>query len=62
MSKPNEPASPYTGVGTEGLTKREYFAVMAMQGLLAGGDTDMTTKRAVMIADRLIERLDGAEK
>lgn len=35
----NEPAFPITGK-YEGLTKREYFAAMAMQGLLSHSDFD----------------------
>lgn len=46
----------------EGLTKREYFAVMAMQGLLARpqvGMDDIPTA-AVRYADALIEALNEA--
>lgn len=48
-----------------GLTKREYFAAMAMQGLCAkpvsDGRIDYTnlTTSAVIFADALIERLNG---
>ena len=45
-----------------GLTKREYFAAMAMQGLLSVlEDTDKppdVAKAAVMTADALIEQLN----
>lgn len=50
MNNGNKPASPQSGystmdgadyisadIGGTGLTKREHFAAMAMQGLLAGG-------------------------
>lgn len=51
-----------------GLTKREYFAAMAMQGMLhlgamtEGGqisqDPDVISKQAVLQADALIEALN----
>lgn len=45
-----------------GLTKREYFAALAMQGLLANPAFSNTTfddtKTAVEIADALIARLN----
>lgn len=44
-----------------GLSKRELFAAMAMQGLASGvdedGDPDMMATFAVACADALIERL-----
>ena len=46
---------------SEGLTKREYFASMAMQGLLAkyGSDYQVNNaKEAVYWADALIEELN----
>ena len=45
---------------SEGLTKREYFAVMALQGMLAkyGSDYQVNNaKEAVYWADALIEEL-----
>jgi len=52
----------------EGLTKREYFAAMAMQGIIAnpqyatkgieeGGRKLLTQEAAIMIADALIKEL-----
>ena len=42
-----------------GLTKREYFAVLAMQGLISYGSWDKNTSRiAVELADRLLNELD----
>ena len=44
-----------------GLTKREYFAAMAMQGLLAKFGSDyqvQITKDAIYWADALIEELN----
>lgn len=49
-----------------GLTKREYFAGLAMQGSMAsitetfGGDAVNTAKRAVEYADALIQELNNS--
>lgn len=45
----------------EGLTKREYFAAMAMQGLASSGNFFLSTElveTSVEIADLLIEALN----
>ena len=45
----------------KGLTKREYFAALALQGLLAKGITfnaTATVETAVKCADSLIEELN----
>lgn len=46
-----------------GLTKREYFAAVALQGLLAGGPRlwtiQETVQNALSCADALIEALYG---
>jgi hypothetical protein len=49
-----DPKSPVT----HGLTKREYFAAMAMQGLLANPNISCVTSDAVLYADKLIEALN----
>ena len=44
-----------------GLTKREAFAMAAMQGLISFNgcmDTDITAKRCVRMADALLKELD----
>lgn len=42
-----------------GLTKREYFAVMAMQGISICGDTASNiAKQSVELADELLVELD----
>lgn len=47
-----------------GLTKREYFAAMAMQGLVASGidwtlfDHRDVSEQAVIIADKLLTELE----
>ena len=50
---------------TTGMTKREYFAAMAMQGYIAGGRSNLAylqlgaMKECVKAADRLIEALEA---
>ena len=47
---------------TPGLTKREYFAALAMQGMLSNGTFEMVnkeiTEKAIAISDALIEELN----
>jgi hypothetical protein len=66
-TEPNEPstgfgyATPYSSYYSNGLTKREYFAALAMQGILAGKiqtDDILVAEYAVMYADNLIESLN----
>ncbi|PNW60048.1 UNVERIFIED_CONTAM: hypothetical protein BEN50_04870 [Euhalothece sp. KZN 001] len=49
---------------SDGLTKREYFAVMALQGLAANPDPDDLDlpRSAVSLADELIEELNKEEE
>ncbi len=45
MTKPNDPAFPVSPAdysAKHGLTKREYFAAMAMQGLIAGLESNIS--------------------
>ena len=50
----------------EGLTKREYFAAMAMQGIIANQelrldiimDGETVSENAVMFADELLKQLE----
>lgn len=74
MTNANDPSSPiqpifdrYGDISNErfpfvGLTKREYFAAMAMQGILASRNDYATpedvAKYSVSMADALIERLN----
>jgi hypothetical protein len=63
----NEPAMPVdrdrVNMNCTGLTKREHFAALAMQGLMANGSRnpynwkDMIADRAVEVADALIIEL-----
>jgi len=63
-----QPAFPTTSegaaFGSQGLTKREYFAAMAMQGYLAGGSTESyesDAKSAVKQSDALLKALAESE-
>lgn len=53
---------PAGNVTCKGLTKREYFAAMAMQGFLANTNTNVSfciiAKDSVAAADALIEELN----
>ncbi len=66
-----EPAFPTTGY-TKGVNKREYFAALAMQGLLTrvpqrqGGETDLgileakrIAEESLIMADLLLEELNN---
>ncbi len=44
--------------GAPRLTKREHFAALAMQGLLAAGTWDTVPSRAIEMADRVLARLE----
>lgn len=53
---------PSAGSGSYGLTKREHFAGLALQGLLANSDltnedASQYAKDAVSLADKLLEAL-----
>ena len=65
-SKPSDPKE--WNIPTEGLTKREYFAGLAMQGLIAGrwacpdnvpNDVITIVKEAVLHADELLKQLEN---
>lgn len=69
MSNANNPAFPVStidGMTTFGLTKREWFAAMAMQDYISGGfistyDSDDIARMSVAKANALIARLECAE-
>ena len=42
-----------------GLTKREYFAALAMQGFSANGNDDLAIKPAKLIASWAVEQADA---
>ncbi len=55
----DEPAMPHGGFEERGLTIRQYFAAMAMQGLLANSDYQTNiSDGAVKCADALIAELN----
>jgi hypothetical protein len=65
MTDPDENAFPEVPGGSFGLTKREYFAAMAMQGCLASGfETAMINhaKSAIEAADALITALNETDE
>lgn len=66
-TEPNESMHPIADnvlICDKGLTKREYFAAMAMQGILAdkklyhSDDMESACADAVKMADQLIEQLN----
>lgn len=66
MSNGNEPMYPINGGGaiSIGLTKREYFAGLAMQGMLANSYSDgvtqpLSTANAYQIAGMAIAQADA---
>ena len=59
-SKPSDPKE--WNIPTEGLTKREYFAGLAMQGLLAsnsGQTSKYLVKKAIESTDELLKQLEN---
>ena len=63
-TKPNDCAYPgdYKTQTDSGLTKREYFAAMAMQGILASGSkqsVEQDAELALESADALINQLNN---
>ena len=73
-TNPNDYVYSNAGIGQPGLTKREYFAAMAMQGLLSIYDTNINaiipndenicymTTLSVKAADELIKALNENQK
>ena len=58
LTKPNDKA--YPSPNSHGLTKREYFAAMMLQGILTNGGNNYYNiiEGALYEADRLIEELN----
>lgn len=70
MTNPNEPITPIDPRGciNQGLTKREYFAAMAMQGMYSNhlfvdrfNCGNAISEEAVKIADELITALNNTD-
>lgn len=62
-TEPHTPAHPTSQETYGGLSKREHFAALALQGVLAQPnmtDLMLAAERAVSAADFLIEELNGA--
>ena len=69
MNNANKAAFPSTDgatFATDGLTKREYFAGLAMQGIIAGRagygykESDVA-ESAIIVADELLKQLDNGQ-
>ncbi len=65
MTAKDDPIAPIPGTLLEGLTKRELFAAMALQGLLASphpikhGDLEAVANQSVSAANFLITVLNS---
>ncbi len=62
---PSDVATDYSGSDIDGLSKREYFAGLVFQGLLANGWVGYAkdcAASAVMFADELLKALDNESK
>ena len=63
-----DPTKPELGnYYANGLTKREHFAGLAMQGLITltgsfGADEEITARRCLKMADALLAELDKEDK
>jgi hypothetical protein len=64
MTNKNDLVTDPLGMGNKGLTKREYFAVMAMQGMLINTAIRVSflVEKSVSLADALIDELNKPEK
>lgn len=58
--EPIYPNEKYGNIGAIGLTKREYFAVLAMQGFISSGDyePEFVAKHGLRCADELLKQLE----
>lgn len=61
ITNPNDTAFPDQHLIGQGLTKREFFAAMAMQGLLSNPNISCVTSLAVLFADQLIKALNQTQ-
>jgi len=66
MLRGNDPAQPHAADAIRGLTVREHFAALALQGLAAnpqyeGATAGEMARAAAQLADALVAELAGAE-
>jgi hypothetical protein len=62
-TNPENPAFPGAlNQNLTGLTKREYFAAQALQGILANGGNNYAATEAVQLADEVIAQLNASKK
>lgn len=64
-TNPHDGAAPSTEAHCRGLTKREHFAALALQGILADPNTTdlkLAAQSAVVAADLLIEQLNAEQR
>ena len=64
MTQPNESAYPIVGADfptTHGLSKREYFAAIALQGLLSSSQLEIpdNVQPTVVVPELAVEYADG---
>jgi hypothetical protein len=64
MINSEQPINPIilpSGVQSKGLTKREYFAIMALQGILASGPINVydAAQKAFEVADELLTNFEN---
>jgi len=68
-TKENDGAFPFTALNSQilehGLSKREYLAALAMQGILCAHphqSADMVARMAIQSADALIQKLNETQE
>jgi hypothetical protein len=67
MENGKQPITPINydaAYSSEGLTKREYFAGLAMQGLISGNATHFSDipEKSIMFADEMLAELEKTKQ
>lgn len=62
MSDEPQQAFPYTGLGSDGMTLRDYFAAKAMQGLLSNRNAEAAIDEFAVKAYRMADAMMKARK